>query len=178
MHCRSPIPLGGRVHPNLLSGRSFSRARSNLGRLERGALIGIWALAPHPRCLGHGGIQRAEGTGGSVGPESTRSGPATGNWRDPVLDRASAMAGFTGPRVLVCRSVGKYIRPVRWSGLRCPGENRMRRESGVPNVTYRPLVSWSMASAIGQGTSWFTGFVYAGWYSWTRLGTDETVGYG
>ena len=65
--CRSPIPLGGRVHFNFSSGRSFRRSRSSLGRLGVGALSGIWALAPHPRCLGHGGIQRAKGTGGSVG---------------------------------------------------------------------------------------------------------------
>ena len=67
MYCRSPIPFGGRVYPNLSSGCSFSRSQSSLGRLERGALSGIWTLALHPRCLGHGGIQRAEGTGGSVG---------------------------------------------------------------------------------------------------------------
>ena len=85
------------------------------------------------------------------------------------------MAESGGPRVLVCRSVGRYIRSVRWSGLRCPGENRARRESGAPDVMHRPLVEWSMASAIGQGMSWFAGFVYAEWYSRVRLGTD---GYG
>ena len=74
------------------------------------------------------------------------------------------MAGSRGPRVLVCPSVGRYIRPVRWSGLRCPGENRARRESGATDVTHRPLVSWSMALTIGQGTSWVAGFVYINWY--------------
>ena len=36
MYCRSPIPLGGRVHANLSSGRSFSRSRSSLGRFREG----------------------------------------------------------------------------------------------------------------------------------------------
>ena len=35
------LPFGGRVHPNLSSGRSSSRSRSSLGRLGRGALSGI-----------------------------------------------------------------------------------------------------------------------------------------
>ena len=77
------------------------------------------------------------------------------------------MAGSRGPRVLVCRSVGRCIRPVRRLSSRCPGENRVRRESGVPDVTHRPLVPWPMASAIGQGTSWFVGLVYA-----VLMGTD------
>ena len=53
------------------------------------------------RGLGHGRIQRAEGTGVSV---------------------------------------GRYVCPVRKLGLLCPGENRVRRESGVPDLTHRPLV--------------------------------------
>ena len=44
-------------------------------------------------------------------------------------------------------SVGPYIRPVRWSGIRCPGEYRVRRESGASDVTDRPLFSLSIASA-------------------------------
>ena len=60
---------------------------------------------------------------------------------------------------------GRYICPVRCLGLRCPGEIRVRRDLGVPDVTHRPLVSWSMTVAIGQGTSLFASFVYAGWYS-------------
>ena len=71
------------------------------------------------------------------------------------------MAGSRGSRVLVCRSLGWYIRPVRRLGLRRPGENRVRRESGVPDFTHHPLAPWSMTSAIGQGTSWLAGFLYA-----------------
>ena len=81
--------------------------------LGRNALSGIWALAPHPLCLGHGGILRAEGTGGSVGRFFPRSGPVTGIWRDPVLGGSSAMAGSRGPSVLLCRSVGIFI---KWEG--------------------------------------------------------------
>ena len=89
-----------------------------------------YLTGPNPgRGLGHGRIQRAEGTGVSVG------------W---------------------------YVCPGRRLGSRCPGENRVRRESGVPDVTHRPLVPWPMASAIGQGTSWFAGLVYA-----IRMGTDR-----
>ena len=52
----------------------------------------------------------------------------------------------------------------------------MRRESGVPDVTHRPLVPWPMALAIGQRTSWFAGLVYAirigtDWYGRKRLGS-------
>ena len=169
MYCRSPIPLGGRVHPNLSSGRSFSWPRSSLDHLGRGALSGIWALAPHPRCLSHGNIQS------SIRSVIPQVGPVTGIWRDPVLGGVSAMERSTRPKVLVCRSVGRYIRPVRWSGLRCPGENRVRREPGVPDITHRPLFPWPMASAIGQGTSWFAGFVYTDWYVWIWLCAD---GYG
>ena len=64
-------------------------------------------------------------------------------------------------------SVGRYVCPGRRLVSRCPGENRVRRESGVPDVTHRSLVPWPMASAIGQGTSWFAGLVYA-----NRIGTD------
>ena len=69
----------------------------------------------------------------------------------------------------VGRSVGRYLRPVRRLGLRCPGENRVRRESGVPDVTHRPLVPWPMATAIGQGMSWFAGLVCA--IRWVQMGT-------
>ena len=60
------------------------------------------------------------------------------------------------------------------------GENRVKRESGVPDVTHRPLVPWPMASAIGQETSWFAGLVCAVrlgsiWCGLVRLGT---VGFG
>ena len=64
----------------------------------------------------------------------------------------------------VGRSVGRSICLVRWSGLHCPDEIRARRESDAPDVTHRPLVSWAMALAIGQGTSWFAGFAYTDWY--------------
>ena len=145
MICRSPIPLGGRVHLDFSSGRSFRRSRSSLGRLGRvrgpRVLVGRsvipqvgpgrrYLTGPNPgRGLGHGRIQRAEGTGVSV---------------------------------------GRYVCPGRRLGSRCPGENRVRRESGVPDVTHRPLVQWPMTSAIGQGTSWFAGRVYA-----IRMGTDR-----
>ena len=88
-----------------------------------------YLTGPNPgRGLGHGRIQRAEGT--SV-------------------------------------SVGRYVCPGRRLGSRGPGENRARRESGVPDVTHRPLAPWPMALAIGQRTSWFAGLVYA-----IRIGTD------
>ena len=61
-------------------------------------------------------------------------------------------------------SVDRYIRPVRWLGLRCPGERRVRQESSVPNVTHHPLAPCSMASVIGEAKIWIT-----------ELGTD---GYG
>ena len=64
----------------------------------------------------------------------------------------------------------------------------MRRESGVHDVTHRPLVPWPMASAIGQGTELVRRFclyrlecmnsVGYGWvlwdtvrFGWVRLGT-------
>ena len=65
---------------------------------------------------------------------------------------------------------GRYVCPANRLGSRCPGENRMRRESGVPDVSQSPLVPWPMASVIRQGTTWFAGLVGA-----VRLGTD---GYG
>ena len=36
--------------------------------------------------------------------------------------------------------------------LRSLGENRVRHESGLPDVTHSPLDPWSMASAIGGGS--------------------------
>ena len=78
-------------------------------------------------------------------------------------------------------SVGQYVCPVRRLGSRCPGENRVRRESGVPDITHRPLVSWQMAFAIGQKTSWFGGLIYAirigtDWYSRNRPTMGEPIG--
>ena len=113
MYCSNTIPLGGRVHLHLSSGRSFSRSRSSFGRLGRGVLSGIWALAPHPRCLGHGGIQRAEVTGGSVGNSPGRA-------RSPVFDGNHSWAGprpWQDPEDrgywCVSRSIGIFA---RWDG--------------------------------------------------------------
>ena len=77
------------------------------------------------------------------------------------------MAVSREPRVLVCRSVCRCIRPVKRLGSRCPGKNRVRREPGGPDFTHRPLVPWPMASAIRQRTSWFAALVGA-----VQLGTD------
>ena len=159
--CRIPIPLGERVRPNPSSGPSFRRSQSSLGRLGRGTFSGIWALAPHPRCLGHGGIQRAEGTSGSVGRSV---GNSPGRAGSPVFDGTRSWAGprpWQDPEGRGYWCIGRYIRPVRRLGLHCPGENRVRRESGVPDFSHHPLAPWSMALAIGQGTSWLAGFVYA-----------------
>ena len=117
MYCRSPIPLGGRVQPNLSSGCSFSRSRSSLGRLGRGALSGIWALAPHHRCLGHGGITRLlvgrsvgnspgharspvfDGTRPWAGPRPWQNPEGRGYWREGRSVYSSGeMVGFTMPR--------------------------------------------------------------------------------
>ena len=95
-------------------------------------------------------------------------GNSPGRARSPEYDGTRSWAGhrpWHDPEGRGYWRVGRYIRRVRRLGLRCPGENRVRRESGVADFTHHPLAPWSMALAIGQGTSWFAGFVYAGWYN-------------
>ena len=77
------------------------------------------------------------------------------------------MTGSRGPRVLVCRSVGIFV---RWDGQVYVAP--MTTGCGVNQAC--PM-SRTAPSSPGQGTSWFAGFIYMDWYVWIRLGTD---GYG
>ena len=110
-------------------------------------------------------------------------GTSPGRARSPVFDGSRSSAGprpWQDPESRGYWCVGRYIRSVRLYDLPCSGETRVRRESGVHNVTHRPLVSWSMSLVIGQG--WY-GLIRLGMngycgirfgsvgYDWVRLGT-------
>ena len=162
-----------------------------------GALTSI--SPPVVRFVGHGQVSVVLGRGALRGSEHWRPtlgasamavsrgprvlvGRSVGNspvWaRSPVFDGSQSWAGLGHGRIQRAEgtsvSVGRYVCPGRRLGSLGPGENRARRESGLPDVTHRPLAPWPMALAIGQRTSWFAGLVYA-----IQIGTDDgTVGNG
>ena len=91
---------------------------------------------------------------------------SAGRARSPVFERTRSWAGhqpWQDPDGRRYWSIGRSS--VYSSGEKVrftlPSENRVRRESGVPDFTHHSLVPWSMASVISQGTSWLAGFVYA-----------------
>ena len=65
--CRSSIPLGGRVHLDLSSGRSFRRSRSSLGRFREGRPQRYLSVGAPPSVPRPWRYPEGKGTGGSVG---------------------------------------------------------------------------------------------------------------
>ena len=133
MYCRSPIPLGGRVHPNLSSGRSFSRSRSSLGRfrerrsqryLSVGAPPSVARPWQYPESRGYWwvgplvipqvgpGHRYFDGTQSWVGPRP---------WRDPEGRGYWCVGRSIGRSVYLSGEMVEFMLP-RWE----PGEAWVR----------------------------------------------------